>query len=454
MSQRRCLHVHSSVFIILICLLCSLAQADWLETFDNGDFDLSTWRFEAFPALTGTLTGTIQSEGDPNGYLVLAETSGADVGGAQFGVAIGSPEEFTDVRVGATVNADGLNQNYVGLGARTSYFIDPDGSLTGVAPGMVASTYLMLIHYQEGPANLRIEVFKTAHNDESGMKTYHEILIPEVGNARSYYAELDVVGSDPVYVTGSLYTEKGGTLLARTPTMIDTAGADSWEHAGASNGVYAQGVSVIFSMNEEPEPAGFRVTFDDVSSTAISPADTRVKDVAVEEFDAYEERIDLAAAWVCNITGIGSDGTALAYVKLDKDGNDGRLLFQYQNQYDPYYTEAVRTFNDTQDWTVGGLGTLSLSYRGQTSNLPQPLCVILEDGTGATATVVHPHPYALRTKFWRQWEIDLTAIEGIDFTAIKKMTLKVGDGTDSGQSVADKDRDEILVDNIRLNPPQ
>jgi hypothetical protein len=250
-------------------------------------------------------------------------------------------------------------------------------------------------------------------------------------------------------VTGSLYTHKGGPLLARTPTMVDTSGADPWEHAGVNNTAHTQGVSVIFSLNEDSTPPGFSATFDDVSSTTISPADAHVKDVAVDEFEAYEETVDIAAAWVCNLIGFGWD-----YVKLDQDGDDERMLLQYQNQYDPYLTEAVRTFDAPQDWTMGGLGTLSLSYRGQTSNLPQPMFVVLEDAAGGVATVPHPYLYAVQTHFWREWEIDLTTLEGIDLAAVKKMTIRVGDGEDSGQSLADKDRDEIFVNNIRLNPPQ
>ncbi len=447
MSQRGSLFVQILVVFVLIGLPCSLTYADWQETFNDGNFDLSTWQFLSYPAITGSFTGTIQSGADANGLLVLSETSGANAGGAQFGVGIGSSEEFTDVRVGATVNADGLNQNYVGLGARTTYFIDPDGSLTGVAPGMVASTYLMLIQYQEGPANLRIEVFKTMNLDESGMKTYHEIVVPDVGHARSYYAELDVVGADPVYVTGSLYTHKGGPLLARTPTMIDTSGADPWEHEGINNAVHTKGVSVIFCLNEDSTPPGFSGTFDDVSSTTITPEDAHVKDLAVDEFEAYEETLDVAMAWVCNILGWD-------YVQLNEDGNNGRLLLQYQNQYEPYFTEATRTFDAAQDWTVGGVGTLSLSYRGQTSNVEQPMSLLIEDAAGEVATVVHPYLYAVQTKFWRQWEIDLSTIEGIDLTAIKKITIKMGDGTNSGQSTDDKDRDEIFIDNIVLNPAQ
>jgi len=420
-------------------------QADWLETFNDGGFDLSTWQFPSYPQYTGTFTGSIQAGTDGNDYLAIGETSSVEVGGSAFGVGIGSSEEFTDVRVGAVINAAGLAaQNYLGLGARTTYFMD-DGSLSG-HPGAVASTYLMLIHYQEGPANLRIEVFKTVNLSPGVMKTYHEELVPGVGHARSYYAELDVVGSDPVYVTGSLYEYKGGPLLARTPTMIDTNAADAWENAGVQDAVHPKGVSVIFSMNEDPQPAGFQATFDDVSSTAISPADAHFKDLAVDDFEAYQMAGDVAAVWISNLPGFD-------YVGFDENGNDGHMVLQYQNQYEPYFTEATRTFDPAQDWALGGLGTLSLDYRGQVSNVEQTISVALEDATGATATVAHPHPQAVQTRFWREWEIELSTLEGIDLGAVKKMTIKVGDGTDSGQQ-PDDDRDEIFINNIVVNPPQ
>jgi len=50
--------------------------------------------------------------------------------------------------VGATVNVAGdTRSNYYGLLARASYFIDPDGKLTGVAPGFVADAYIMHVDY-------------------------------------------------------------------------------------------------------------------------------------------------------------------------------------------------------------------------------------------------------------------------------------------------------------------
>ncbi len=444
MSQRASLLVQTCFIFTLVAALGSVGVADWSETFADKTFDLSTWQFPAYPQYTNTFENTIETNADGDSYMVIEETSPASGGGSAFGLAVGSPESFKDVRIGAVVNAAGAAaQSYVGLAARTTYFMD-DGSLSG-NPGAVASTYLMLIHYQEGPGNLRIEVFKSFNLSNDGMQTYHEILVPEVDDASPHYAELDVVGSDPVYITGSLYAFKGGPLLARTPTMVDTSGADSWENAGPSNAVYPEGVSAVFSMNESDEPVGFKASFGDISSVTITPADMRVKDLTVDDFEGYTDDFGLLAAWVCNIPDFG-------YVSLNEDGNDGQLRLQYQNQYEPYVTEATLTPGTPQDWTIGGVSRLSMRFRGQVSNVAQPMSIVIEDNSGATATVPHPSVYGVQSKFWRTWDIDLSVLEGIDLTAVKSLTIRVGDGTNSGQQ--GDDSGEVLINNIVLNPAE
>jgi hypothetical protein len=303
-----------------ICVLTALASgtagANWSETFDGDAFDLATWQFHCYPDLTKTFTGVIKDGPDGNGYLALDETSAADVGGSQFGVGFGSEEVFTDVRVGAVVNVAGNSRSYHGLAARVNHFIDPDGSLTGVAPGIVASSYLMLIHWQDGPANLRIEVFKTVNNLADIMKTYHEEPVPGLDHARSHYAELDVVGSDPVYITGSLYEYKGGPLLARTPTLIDTNGNDPWENAGINDAVYPSGLSAVFSMNQDPVPAGYHAGFDSVSSGSDGPAAVNTSPAD----GATEVPVDVAFSWVEASFATSREvwlGTAGAMEKVD-----------------------------------------------------------------------------------------------------------------------------------------
>ena len=64
------------------------------------------------------------------------------------------------------------------------------------------------------------------------------------------------MGFGPVYITGSLYEYKGGPLVVRTPTLIDTNARDDWEEdtKGESDAVFPAGVSAIFAMNEKPDP--------------------------------------------------------------------------------------------------------------------------------------------------------------------------------------------------------
>ncbi|UCE47185.1 MAG: hypothetical protein JSW47_16465, partial [Phycisphaerales bacterium] len=526
--------------LVTVCVLIVLANgtagANWSETFDGNTFDLTTWQFYSYPDLTKTFTSGIKDGPDDNDYLVLNETSAADVGGSQFGVAFGSEEAFTDVRVGAVVNVTGDLRNYHGLAARVTHFIDPDGSLTGVAPGIVASSYLMLIHWQDGPANLRIEVFKTVNNLADIMKTYHEEPVPGLDHARSHYAELDVVGSGPVYITGSLYEYKGGPLLARTPTLIDTNGNDPWENEGIHDAVYSSGLSAVFGMNQNPVPAGHHASFDIVSSISDGPAavipspadgatgvpvDTSLswieaafatsrevwlgKPDAMEKVDpapagatyapgnlelgeTYEWRVDqvgpsgtvpghvwsfttadyldadgfeshasdaeIRAVWVDNIDEVDQFGNPIEYVYLATDGQGNNTMrFEIQNQYPPYFTEATRTYDSPQDWSMFGVETLSLSFVGRDDNVEHPFYLKLEDVAGQGLKVEHPFTYACQSQIlWRQWDIALAEFSaaGVDLSKVAKITVGLGSGEASGQPLDDVDT--IFVGQISVRP--
>jgi hypothetical protein len=513
-------------FVSWIILTSGTIQANWLETFDSNAFDLPTWQFHCYPDLTKTFSGAIQDGVDDNDYLLLRETSSSAAGGSQFGIGLGSEEVFADVRVGAVVNVTGGLRNYHGLAARVNHFID-DGSISG-APGIVASTYLMLIHWQDGPANFRIEVFKTVNNLATIMKTYHEEPVPGIGHARSYYAELDVIGSNPVYITGSVYEYEGGPLLARTPTLIDTNRADPWENEGVHNAVYTSGISAIFGMNQDPVPAGYSASFDNVFSVSDGPAAvnpspaigatevpvdvtlswleaefatgrelwfgkagamekvdpaptgvsytpdtlefgqtyewrvdqigasgivtghtwafTTVDYLTVEDFESYGSDADIQAAWPHNIAGFD-------YVFLATDGAGNKSMrFYYQNQYEPYATEATRTFSSPQDWTRLGVEVLSLSFAGEVENVEQLMYLKVEDAAGNSAIVEHPYRHACQSRPWREWTIALTEFGagGVDLTRVSNLTIGLGDGTNSGQ--ADGDLDSIFIDEIRLYP--
>lgn len=512
----------------LILAFVGTAGANWSETFDNGTFDLSSWLFRAYPEVTDTFDAAIETGPDGNGYLVLTETNPANAGGSASGVGMGSTEEFGDVRLGTAINLGGeTSRSYQGLGVRMTYFID-DGSISGY-PGIITSGYIMFVQWQEGPANVRIEVLKILNSEDVVMKTYVEVPVPGVDFSRPFYAELDAVGDGPVYITASLYDSKGGTLLARTPTWIDTNAADAWENPGVQDAVYATGASAVFMMNQDLNYPGYRGTFDDIYSTAEGPAavapmpadeaqavspDTtlswieaafatsrevwfgpeggmqrvdpapsgtsfdpgfleygqtyqwRVDQVGsngtvtghtwtfttddgipVEDFESYTDDADIAGTWVHNIEGYDYIFSETGRVDRGKKA----MRFTYQNQYEPFRTEAARTFGAAQDWTRGDAATLSLLFRGQTDNVEQAMYVAVQDSSGVSATVSLPNTYMVQSKFWRQWDIDLAEFGGVDLANVAKLTIGFGDGTNSGQEMPD-DLDTVYIDTIRLLP--
>ncbi|MHC4510246.1 MAG: hypothetical protein ACYTAO_15050 [Planctomycetota bacterium] len=523
---------------VLLGALSGTAQANWLETFDNNTFDVATWEFVPYPDLAKTYGGTIQDGPDDNDYLALAETTSLAVGGSAFGGAFVSNESFTDVRIGAVINVlgDASRNNYALLG-RAEYIMD-DGSISGY-PGLLANCYAIVTYYDESPANLVFELQKVIFNDHSDtMKEHTDVDVPGLGHARSYYVELDIVGSDPTYVTASLYEYKGGPLVIRIPTLIDTSAEDPWEDPdnpvipGNGNLPFASGVSGIAGFNEDAEPPGYYTTFDDVFSVSDgpaavnpSPADgaidvpvntalswveaafatgrevwlgkpgameriatpagttytagplefdqtyewridqigpsgivtgrtwtfTTSECLAAEDFQSYGNDADLRAAWVDNITEAG-----LEYVFLAEDAQGNKSMrLEFQNQYEPYFTEATRTFAAAQDWTQLGTEALSLFFIGEHENAEHPMYLTVEDAAGQSAKVVHPYTHACETESWQEWTVALADFSagGVDLTNIKKVTIGLGSREGpSAQAVEIEERDHIYIDPIRLCP--
>jgi hypothetical protein len=527
--------------VAVIAMLGDTAQANWSETFGGNAFD-QTWVWGCYPDVTKTFTHTIKDGPDNDDYLSIDETTKFQTStgsyGSAFGMGFGSNQTFTDVRVGAVVNVTGDDsRNYFGIAARANYFVD-DGSISG-APGMVTTgAYILIYHWEDGPAKVRIETLKIYMNDDAIMKVFQpEVRVPGLNHTRSHYIELDVVGSGPVYVTGSIYEYKGGPLLVRTPTMVDTSGNDPWEKPGLNDAVYTSGKSGVFAINEDPTPVGYHSTLDTVSSVSdgpaavcLGPADgatgvgvdadlqwveagfatsrelwfgkkgamrkvtpagatydpgplefgqtyqwqvnqvgasgtvkglvctfttegTAEGCLLVDDFESYTDDWTLRETWPDNIPLVDYAylETAIVY------SGDQALRFEYQNQYEPYLTELTHTYADPQDWTRAGLAALYLYLRGDEDNYAQKLYVVLEDAevpanSHAVPAVPEPNAYAVRNESWQKWAIELSEFSdnGVNLARIKKISIRVGDRTSSGQPPDDSDM--IYIDEIKVCP--
>ncbi|MDY0355248.1 MAG: hypothetical protein RBR19_05170 [Sedimentisphaerales bacterium] len=156
--------------------------------------------------------------------------------------------------------------------------------------------------------------------------------------------------------------------------------------------------------------------------------------VLIDGFETYNDDIDAKTTifdtwidgWV-NGTGstVGYLNAPFAERTIVHSGRQSMPL-QYDNTAAPFYSEAERTFDTAQDWTVGGADSLWLYFRGDAANSPQTLYVTLKDSAGRTATVRGMDLDAILVTEWQPWQIALSEFGGVSLTTIKKMTIGVG----------------------------
>ncbi len=96
---------------------------------------------------------------------------------------------------------------------------------------------------------------------------------------------------------------------------------------------------------------------------------------ALDDFESYTDKqgAEIFTAWVDGMTnsngsivGLYPDSVNGTFCETTiVHGGKQSMPFEYNNVKPPYYSEATRTFDQTQDWTGNGANTLSLWVRGR-----------------------------------------------------------------------------------------
>jgi hypothetical protein len=111
------------------------------------------------------------------------------------------------------------------------------------------------------------------------------------------------------------------------------------------------------------------------------------------------------------------------------------MRVDYDNRFQPYYSEAQPSLPLSTNWTRQGVTTLSLWFRGRSANSVSSLYVRAEDSSGRLAFVVNPDAQAVLTDTWTRWQIPLSQFTGVDFSRVQEVAIGVGralpDGTGS-----------------------
>jgi hypothetical protein len=87
-------------------------------------------------------------------------------------------------------------------------------------------------------------------------------------------------------------------------------------------------------------------------------------------------------------------------------------------------SEATLTLTSNRDWTVRGVNTLTIWFRGSAGNAAENLYVALN----GDAVVNHDNPNAAQRIPWTRWDIDMQvfADQGVNLTNVNSITLGLG----------------------------
>ncbi len=183
--------------------------------------------------------------------------------------------------------------------------------------------------------------------------------------------------------------------------------------------------------------ANFLVVDDFESYNDLDPADpesNRIFNVWLDGFDSPST----------NGSVVGYANPPFAEQTIVHSGNQS-MPMSYDNGVGK--SEATLTLTSSHDWTVNGINTLTIWFRGEAANAAETLYVALND----IAVVTNDNPDAAQKTSWTQWNIDLQAFadQGVNLANVNSITLGLGNRSNPVAGGAGM----ILFDDIRLYAP-
>jgi hypothetical protein len=290
-------------------------------------------------------------------------------------------------------------------------------------------------------------------------KTYYwrvdefDIVETHKGNVWSFTTEGAVTALDPA---------NGAVDVSQTPVLTWAPGL------GASHEVYfgadeasleLKGSGNLGSESYEPGQLEWNTTYywrvDEANNTnSDSPwtgplwSFTTANFLIIDDMESYND-IDPAEpgsnnifyAWIdgydnptTNGSVVGNPFPPYAEQTIVHSGNQSMPML-YDNTVGK--SEATLTLTSDRDWTVNGINTLTIWFRGEVDNAAEQMYVTLN----GNARVDHDDPDAATRDNWTRWNIDLQAF-GVNLANVNSITL--------GLSSVSGGSGKMYYDDIRL----
>ncbi|MFB0553257.1 MAG: sugar-binding protein [Phycisphaerae bacterium] len=178
--------------------------------------------------------------------------------------------------------------------------------------------------------------------------------------------------------------------------------------------------------------ANFLIVDDFESYNDLDPTDPDSNRIFNAWIDGYDDPT--------NGSLVGYDNPPFAEQTIVHGGNQS-MPMSYDNAVGK--SEATLTLTSNRDWTVNGVNTLTIWFRGDIGNAAENLYVALN----GNARVDNDNPDAATLTSWTPWNIDLQAFadQGVNLANVNSITLGLSSVT-GGTGM-------MYFDDIRLYPP-
>jgi hypothetical protein len=232
-----------------------------------------------------------------------------------------------------------------------------------------------------------------------------------------------------------VYVSTDANQVGSDAALVGTVSNASFD----AGGVLQLGQTYYWEVNEVNDAATPPAWEGDVWSFSTALV------LAVDDMESYndEEGKDtrIYEVWVdgygtkTNGSQVGYDSAPFAERTVFHGGSQSMPL-QYNNTT-AAYSEAARTFDPPQDWTLFGVKGLTLWFWGDPANTATTMYVKVNGQKAA----YDGDPGALLTKGWHFWYVDLSTLTGVNLKKVTDLAI----GFEGGKGI-------VLFDDIALTP--
>jgi hypothetical protein len=115
-------------------------------------------------------------------------------------------------------------------------------------------------------------------------------------------------------------------------------------------------------------------------------------------------------------------------------------------------SEATMTLSSPRDWTQANVITLSLWFRGSSTNAAEPLYLSVSNTSGSPAIVAYEDQNVAQRITWSHWNVPLQTFADQGINLVDVDSLSIGVGSKSGIA-SSGGSGKMYFDDIRLERP-